>query len=294
MEAVIKYILMFFFYSACGWCLESLYCSIGEKRFVNRGFMTGPMCPIYGTAALVLILFIYNPFKDNPLMVFILGIVLCDIVEYMTSLLMEKLFSARWWDYTYEFMNIGGRICLKHSLYWGVISIVFVKTIHPAVEGLYDKIDGPYLKIIFTIVLIVFTLDMLSAVRKALDVRKLQRKINDLTQTLSEELAIIKLSLEDKYTVIQKVVYKHTDKLSNLKTQIEELASETEKYFISGEATKEKIKSLSNRLFYNNPSFERLTKNKLYKLKSIVDDLKTNIMNGDNENKTKGEENENR
>ena len=167
MDTLVKYILLFFFYSAAGWCLETTYCSIGEKRFVNRGFLTGPMCPIYGTAALVLIIVIYNPFRDNPLAVFLLGIILCDIVEYATSFIMEKLFSARWWDYTYEFINIKGRICLKHTLYWGVISIVFVKTIHPAVENLYSKLEGSYLNIILVAVLSVFVLDLINAVRKA-------------------------------------------------------------------------------------------------------------------------------
>ena len=156
MELLTKYILLFFFYSAAGWCLESLYCSIGEKRFVNRGFLTGPMCPIYGTAALVMVILIYNPFRDNPLAVFLLGIILCDIVEFITSYLMEKLFSARWWDYTYELLNINGRICLKHTLYWGVISIIFVKTIHPAIDSLYSKIDGVYLKAILIITLLVY------------------------------------------------------------------------------------------------------------------------------------------
>ncbi len=281
MEQLIKYILLFFFYSAAGWCLESLYCSIGEKRFVNRGFLTGPLCPIYGTAALVLIILIYNPFRDNPLAVFVLGIILCDIVEYITSYLMEKLFSARWWDYTYEFMNIGGRICLKHTLYWGVISIIFVKTIHPAVDNLYSKIDGPYLKLILFAVLAVFALDLVNAVRKALDIRKLQIKINNLTKTLSEELSIIRTTFEDKYTVIQKVVVKQTDKLTQLKYQIDDIAADVERFLIFEKKTKDKEKSLSNRLFYNNPTFEKLTKNKLYKLKDIIDDIKANIYEGE-------------
>ncbi len=282
MEMLIKYILLFFFYSAAGWCLESLYCSIGEKRFVNRGFLTGPMCPIYGTAALVLVILIYNPFRDNPLAVFVLGIILCDIVEFITSYIMEKLFSARWWDYTYEFMNIGGRICLKHTLYWGVISIIFVKTIHPAVDNLYSKIDGPYLKVILFIVLLVFVLDLINAVRKALDIRKLQIKINNLTKTLSEELSIIKSTFEDKYTIIQKVVVKQTDKLTQLKYQIDDLASDVEKFFIFEKKPKGKNEiSFSNRLFYNNPTFEKLTKNKLLKLKDIVDDIKANIYEGE-------------
>ena len=276
-----KYILLFFFYSAAGWCLESLYCSIGEKRFVNRGFLTGPMCPIYGTAALVLIILIYNPFRDNPLAVFILGIILCDIVEYITSYVMEKLFSARWWDYTYEFMNIGGRICLKHTLYWGVISIIFVKTIHPAIDSLYNKIEGSYLKIILILVLSVFILDLINAVRKALDVRKLQIKINSLTKTLSDELSIIKSTFEDKYTLIQKVVVKQTDKLTQLKYQLDDLADDVEKFLDFDKKVKNKEKSLSNRLFYNNPTFEKLTKNKLLKLKSIIDDIKSNIYEGE-------------
>ncbi len=281
MENLIKYILLFFFYSAAGWCLESLYCSIGEKRFVNRGFLTGPMCPIYGTAALVLVILIYNPFKDNPLAVFVLGIILCDIVEYLTSYIMEKLFSARWWDYTYEFLNIGGRICLKHTLYWGVISIIFVKTIHPAVDRLYGKIDGPYLKYILLAVLFIFVLDLINAVRKALDIRKLQIKINSLTKTLSEELSIIKSTFEDKYTVIQKVVVRQTDKLTQLKYQLDDLAADVEKFLIIEKEPSEKEKSLSNRLFYNNPTFEKLTRNKLNKLKDIIDDIKANIYEGE-------------
>ncbi len=281
MEMLVKYILLFFFYSAAGWCLESLYCSIGEKRFVNRGFLTGPMCPIYGTAALVLVILIYNPFRDNPLAVFVLGIILCDIVEFMTSYIMEKLFSARWWDYTYELFNIKGRICLKHTLYWGVISIIFVKTIHPAVDNLYNKINGSYLRIVLVSVLLIFTLDLINAVRKALDVRKLQIKINKLTGTLTEELSIIKTSFEDKYTVIQKVVIKQTDKLTQLKYQIDDLATDVEKFLIFEKKPKDKEKSLSNRLLYNNPTFEKLTKNKLIKLKDIIDDIKANIYEGE-------------
>lgn len=277
MELLTKYILLFFFYSAAGWCLESLYCSIGEKRFINRGFLTGPMCPIYGTAALVMVILIYNPFRDNPLAVFLLGIILCDIVEFITSYLMEKLFSARWWDYTYELLNINGRICLKHTLYWGVISIIFVKTIHPAIDSLYSKIDGVYLKTILIITLLVFTLDLINAVRKALDIRKLQVKINTLTKTLSDELVIIRSTFEDRYTIIQNVVIKQTDKLTQLKYQLDDLASEVEKFFIFDKKTKKKEKSFSNRLLYDNPTFEKLTKNKLIKLRDVIDEIKSNI-----------------
>lgn len=281
MDQLIKYIIMFFFYSFAGWCLESTYCSIGEKRIVNRGFLTGPLCPIYGAAAVVIIVLIFNPFKDKPLFVFLLGMVFCDIVEYITSFVMEKLFSARWWDYTYELLNIKGRICLKHTLYWGVISVIFVNTIHPTVENLYNKIDGPYINVILIVILLIFVVDVINAVRKALDIRKIQIKINKLTDTLSSELSIIRSTVEDKYAIIQKVVVKQTDKVVDLKYQIDDLFEDIEKIFTPERKSKDNKNSLSYRLFYNNPTFERLTKNKINKLKSIIDDIKANVYEGE-------------
>ncbi len=281
MDHIIKYTIMFFFYSFAGWCLESVYCSIGEKRLVNRGFLTGPLCPIYGVAAVVLIVLIYNPFKDKPLYVFLLGMLFCDIVEYITSFVMEKLFSARWWDYTYELLNIKGRICLKHTLYWGVISVIFVNTIHPSVENLYSKINGSYINIILIVILFVFVIDLINAVRKALDIRKIQIKINKLTDTLSSELSIIKSTVEDKYAIIQKVVIKQTDKVVDLKYQIDDVFEDFERLFTPERKNKENKNSLPYRLLYNNPSFERLTKNKLNKLRRIIDDIKANIYEGE-------------
>lgn len=278
MDNIIKYILMFFFYSFAGWCLESLYCSIGEKRFINRGFLTGPLCPIYGTASLVLIVLIYNPFKDNPLAVFTLGIILCDIVEYLTSYLMEKLFAARWWDYTYELLNIKGRICLKHSLYWGVISIIFVKVIHPSVENLYGKISGNYIYYILAAVLIIFVLDVIHAVIKASDIRKLHQKLNSLIEVLGSELTSFKDSVTEKYESIQTMLEKQGEKFNEIKLQIEDVIIDFDRH-ITG---KDKEKKNKNRFINNNPFLERVTKNKYKKLTDLIDSFKADIFeNGD-------------
>lgn len=280
MDNLIKYILLFFFYSAAGWCLETTYCSIGEKRFINRGFLTGPLCPIYGTAALIMTILIYNPFRDRPLLVFVLGIILCDLVEYITSFLMEKLFAARWWDYTYEFMNIRGRICLKHSLYWGVISIVFVDVIHPAVESLYSRINGQYLIYILAAVLTVFVLDLINAVRKALDIRKLQIKLKNLSAALTSELNTVKDSIENKYDHFREALAKRAEKVTEFKMQIEDIVYEYDQRITRKNKKKdkqEKKKSLSSRLFYNNPNFERRTRKQIEKLNSLIDDIKANV-----------------
>ena len=282
MENIIKYILLFFFYSAAGWCLETTYCSIGEKRFINRGFLTGPLCPIYGTAALVLIILIYNPFKDNMLVVFLLGIVLCDIVEFFTSLIMEKLFAARWWDYTYELFNLSGRICLKHSLYWGVISIAFVKVIHPAVDNLYSKINGDYIIYILIGVLAVFTADVINAVIKAADIRKLQLKLSGLIDTLSSEFISIKETVGEKYDSVQSAIEKQGDKLSEIKLQIEDVDYELDQRLTRKSKKKDKNKkSISSRFLYNNPFLEKYTRKKLKKLNDLISVIKSNIFEND-------------
>ncbi|MBR2417153.1 MAG: putative ABC transporter permease, partial [Clostridia bacterium] len=282
-DNLIKYVLLFFFYSAAGWLLESIYCSIGEKRIINRGFLTGPLCPIYGTAALVMTILIYNPFKDKPLIIFLLGIVLCDIVEYITSYIMEKLFSARWWDYTYEFMNIGGRICLKHTLYWGIISVAFVRVLHPAVENLYAKINGDYLIYILIAVLLVFTLDLINAVRKALDIRKLQIKLNSLQKYLSEVYLTVKGVIGDP-DKLHEFYEKSKDKVVEVKYSVDDLFYELEKKLakpIKVKSKKEKKVDLPSRLFYNNPGFERITRKQMQKLTSLMDEIRSNIREGE-------------
>ncbi len=284
MDSIIKYILLFFFYSFAGWCLESLYCSIGEKKLINRGFLTGPLCPIYGVAALVITILIYNPFRDKPLLVFLLGIVFCDIVEYFTSYIMEKLFAARWWDYTYEFLNIKGRICLKHSLYWGVISVVFVNVIHPGVDNFYNRINGNYTVYILAVILLIFTVDLINAVRKALDIRKLQMKLNKFIDEFSQELENIKNNIEDKYEYIHNKIETQSDIIIDIKYQIEDLYAELDKllsFRIVDKTTKKIKKHLSNRIFDNRPEFERRTRKQLDKLKNIIDDIKANVYEGE-------------
>lgn len=276
MQQIMKYILLFFFYSFGGWCLESTYCSIGEKKLINRGFLTGPLCPIYGTAAIVMALLVY-PFRETPLLVFLLGIVVCDIVEFFTSLIMEKLFAARWWDYTYEFCNLNGRISLKHSLHWGVVSVVFVLLIHPAVENLYNKINSGHIKYILVAILLVFAIDVANAVRKALDIRKLEVKLNSFTDTLSEVLSTVKNTIGDKYTTIQTEIYKQSDKIQEYKNQIESTFDKLEKLLVRDKNTK----NTEDRFFYNNPEFERYTRKQMEKIRSLIDDIKSNIFEGE-------------
>ena len=137
LDVIINYVFMFFVFSAIGWAIECTYRSLGEKKIINSGFLYGPMCPIYGTGCLVFELILVplsEPIEKRLIPVLLLGMVLADIVEYATSYIMEKLFNARWWDYSNNFLNLHGRICFKHTCYWAIFAFVYVYLIAPVYQ----------------------------------------------------------------------------------------------------------------------------------------------------------------
>lgn len=213
MRNIFLYILYFFFYSAIGWAFESTYCSIGERKPINRGFLTGPMCPIYGTGTLVMEVLLYNPFRNNPIAVFLLGMVFCDIVEYLTSFIMEKLFNARWWNYKDELLNLNGRICLKHTIIWGMGSLAFVKLVHPRVELIFARLSDKTVIIAVSVILCVFITDVVFAVIKAVGINKLRSKLLELRKAVSEDALGAKNTVDEKYASIKLAAEGKFDKL---------------------------------------------------------------------------------
>lgn len=119
MELFSLYFMLFLIYSFAGWCIEVVNSLIVEKKFVNRGFMLGPYCPIYGYSS-ILMIFYLDRYTDNILTVFLLAVVVCSFAEYIVSYVMEKLFNARWWDYSDRSFNINGRVCLINAFLFGI------------------------------------------------------------------------------------------------------------------------------------------------------------------------------
>ena len=215
MITVLTYILYFFFYSAVGWFFESCYCSIGERKVINRGFLSGPMCPIYGTGTLVMEILLYVPFKDKPILVFFLGMIFCDIVEYLTSFIMEKLFNARWWNYKDELFNLHGRICFKHTLFWGAGAVIFVRFVHPNVERLFARIPDKTIIILVSSVFFVFIVDVIFSVIKASDIRRLKQKLNEFSEFISANASDAKKTLNKTYESIKFALDEAYDKISD-------------------------------------------------------------------------------
>lgn len=155
--------LLFMIYSIIGWFLEVLYNLIfGDKKLVNRGFLIGPYCPIYGVGCILIVLLL-SKYESHPFGLFILSIVLCSVLEYSTSFIMEKIFKARWWDYsTYKF-NINGRICLETMIPFGVIACLIVYVINPFFVDFLDKLPDLFLTILFIFLFAIFGVDEITS-----------------------------------------------------------------------------------------------------------------------------------
>ena len=139
MTIAFQWVLWFVAYSFMGWVYESIICSIAQKKFINRGFLNGPLCPVYGFGALVCILLLYQRIED-PVALFFMGMLLTCAVEYVTAVLLEKLFQAKWWDYSNRRFNLNGRVCLLGALVFGILSVLLVKIIHPQVAALTAQV----------------------------------------------------------------------------------------------------------------------------------------------------------
>jgi len=140
---VLRYLWYFFVYSFIGWCVEVAFAAIKNGRFVNRGFLNGPVCPIYGSG-LVVVLWVLTPFQQNLPLLYIGAVVLTTALEWATGFLMEKLFHQRWWDYSRMPLNIGGYVCILFSLIWGVACVLIVDVLHPVLAKWIDYIPSTW------------------------------------------------------------------------------------------------------------------------------------------------------
>lgn len=144
-------IACFFLFSIIGWMVESIYMSFCNKKLTNRGFMTGPFCPIYGVGA-TLGYIILHPLAQNWIMLYIVGAALATIFEFLVARLMMKLFGEVWWDYNEKFCNYKGVVCLESTLAWGLYAVIIITFLFEKVMSFVDR--WPFEWGIKTIVLI--------------------------------------------------------------------------------------------------------------------------------------------
>lgn len=152
------YFLLFIIYSFVGWSIEVIGKLIEKHKFINRGFLVGPICPIYGWGCITMILFL-TKYKSDPIILFCMAILICSVLEYFTSYFMEKLFHARWWDYTRRKFNINGRICAETMIPFGLLGCLVIYLINPIFSNIILKFTPLTINIVATIILVIYLID---------------------------------------------------------------------------------------------------------------------------------------
>lgn len=196
LKTVETYFLWLMIYSIIGWIYESTLCSITNKKLINRGFLNGPYCPIYGSGAILVILILGR--IKNPVLLFFLGALVTCSLEYLTSYVMEKLFHARWWDYSQRKFNINGRVCLIGAVVFGAFSVALNLGLHPLVKGLTDKLSPLALHITCGVLFVIFATDCIVTIKGFAGFRE---KLEELSEFIDrqKEAAVDRLHSSEVY-----------------------------------------------------------------------------------------------
>ena len=186
---------VFFIYAFLGWCTEVSYAATKTGKFVNRGFLNGPWCPIYGFGVVIVLAFL-EPLKNNLFVLFLGSVVLTSALEWLTGFLLEKLFAQRWWDYSNEPFNLSGYICLRFSLAWGFACLFVVKLLHPTVLLLIRLIPHLVGLILLGILGVVMVIDLAATVsaiaklnRRLALIDEMAGRIREASNDFGEDLA---------------------------------------------------------------------------------------------------------
>ncbi|MDD4564645.1 MAG: putative ABC transporter permease [Eubacteriales bacterium] len=199
---IFEYICWIFFYSMIGWIYESILCSIIERRWINRGFLNGPYCPVYGFGAVLNILILDG--INNIFILFYLSAVMACSLEYFTSWLMEKLFQARWWDYSGHRFNINGRISLAGAVVFGIFSVLLIRAVHPEAVRLTENFSDAAIFTAALAILFILAIDCAVTIihvqgfNRKLKLAEVKLQITEIRMQLAEiRSMIMKLNLQE-------------------------------------------------------------------------------------------------
>lgn len=212
-----EWILFLYLYSFLGWIWESCYVSCKKKQWVNRGFMHGPILPIYGSGA-VMVLLITLPVQENIGLIFLFGMLGTTVLEYVTGDMMEALFHVRYWDYSKKRFNFKGHICLGSSLAWGVFSILMVKVLHQPIEELVIWPSVRVKELVALGITVVVLADFIQSFNEAMNLKEI---LNQLSQT-NVEIHMLRKRLDVMIAIVDTDTTRLKEKLLQSKQAIEE------------------------------------------------------------------------
>lgn len=209
-----SYCILFFIYSFLGWIMEVTLTLITDKKFVNRGFLLGPCCPIYGCGCILLNLLLHN-YTNSILVLFILTMFTCSLLEYITSFLMEKIFKLRWWDYSQMKFNINGRICLETMTPFSILGVLAIKFATPFFITNINKLSEKTILIISIILITLFIIDVIISLTIVFKLKFVSKNIKK-DSTLDIKNAIKKFIKNDIY-VYERIIESFPNLTKSLK-----------------------------------------------------------------------------
>ena len=178
-----EFVLLFFIYSFLGWCVEVAFVAVTSGRIENRGFLNGPVCPIYGCGMLG-VLVALTPVKSNVCLLFLGGMIICSAVELFGGWILDKIFHMRWWDYSKNKFNIGGYICLAFSIMWGIAVVFAVRFVHTPIMAIVKKIPKTAQLIIITVFVVIFIIDMVVTLKNLIGIKKSLGQLDKIAEDL--------------------------------------------------------------------------------------------------------------
>lgn len=261
LEQIKIYFLLFIIYSIIGWIMEVICSIVNLKKFVNRGFLLGPYCPIYGSGA-ILITLLLNKYLNDPFTLFIMAILLCGVLEYLTSYGMEKLFHLRWWDYSKKKFNINGRVCLDTIIPFGILGMIIMYITNPFILDKLNLLSKSALNILFYIVFMVYLIDNILSLITIFGIKSTTASVSkenreDNTEEITKKVRSILLGkpkafaqkrLMNAYPKLQTIRIKVKEKIEKTKEEIDEKIDRTKETIDkTKEELNKKIKSLENK-----------------------------------------------
>lgn len=271
MQHLSELILLFTVYSLLGWICESVSCSIEAGKFINRGFLNGPFCPIYGVGAL-LIVKLLAPFSGNLPALFVASVLVTSILEYLTGFLLEKLFHAKWWDYSHRRFNLQGRVCLGNALVFGVMGVVVTRLVHPFVMqllGLIPSFITPFLAAGFAAYFIGDTIVTVRTIvdfnGKLVELQKVLDEIREKSQALLEEKKLsVELAIGNRLETDGRHYAEYLEKLRQKQAELERSTKLLHRRLIAAFPTMKSLRQ-NESLARMRAALEERRKNRRYK-----------------------------
>lgn len=265
--SILQYLWFFIIYSFLGWSAEVAFHTVTSGKFVNRGFLNGPVCPIYGFGMVILI-FSLQPLIDNFILLFIASFFLTSILEFITGFALEKIFHIKWWDYSDKPFNIKGYVSLSFSILWGLAAVFMLNIVQPIISDLISSVDNKIGNILLLFIITYFIIDFIVTVKGIMKINKHMRLLDEIAERLKVYSDDIGENIHESMTKAVKTKEKISSNLEDLKISSQQRNIESDKLKSKYDDLVNEKHFVHKRLEKSFPNIKKRISQKKYRKKS--------------------------